>query len=100
MASIFLRLVVAEKKVLDLLTLTRRPEELANLVRIPSMTLAWEAEAFENSRTSSAKNKWDRRGPFLAMVTGFHTLSYTAFKIALDSLSMHMTNKYGERGSP
>jgi hypothetical protein len=81
MDSIFPRLVVAEKKALDLRTLTRRPEELANLIRIPSITLDWDTEAFENSKTSSAKNKWERRGPFLDMVTGFHTLFSTSCNI-------------------
>jgi hypothetical protein len=100
MDSIFLRLVLAEKKALDLWMLTRKPEEFANLVRIPSITLACDTDAFENNKTSSAKNKWERRGPFLDKLTGFQTLLSTACKIACDRLSMHMTNRYGDRGSP
>jgi hypothetical protein len=56
--------------------------------------------ALAKRRTSSAKNRWDRGGPFFESLTGFQRPSSIFFIIMCDKYSMHNTKRYGDKGSP
>jgi hypothetical protein len=77
----------------DLLRLTLWPEMLQNLHNVWRITLAWYFVALAKSMRSSAKNKWDIRGPPLEATTRHRSLRSTFLEINAESFSIHSTNR-------
>ena len=55
---------------------------------------------YKKNWLSSANNKWDTAGQALATFIHVSCFSLSAFLIFAIKASVHMINKYGERGSP
>jgi hypothetical protein len=75
MEDILPLLVLEEKKTLDFEALTLSPERSANRLRVESIVRAWDLVALAKRRTSSAKKRCERGGPFRESLTGFQSPS-------------------------
>ena len=99
-SSLLPQLMFREKYTLDLFRLIFWPDSSQKESRVSLTLVQFFISAFANKTRSSAKKRREKASPLLDALTRSYNFSSHFPEIRKPSISIHIMNKQGERGSP